>query len=58
VDVKLSHEYQEWMAALTVHNLFDREVYDYGVRSTFSPGVYNAYPLPERSFTLSLARSF
>lgn len=57
-DLKLSHEHREWTAALAVHNLFDREVYDYGVRSTFSPGVYNAYPLPERSVSLSLARAF
>jgi iron complex outermembrane receptor protein len=58
VDLKLSHERDAWTAGLAVNNLFDREAYDYGVRSTFSPGVYNAYPLPERSFTLSLARAF
>ena len=58
VDLKLSHEHRDWTAALAVHNLFDREVYDYAVRSTFSPGVFNAYPLPERRVSLSLARAF
>lgn len=37
-----------------VYNLEDKIVFDYGVSSSFSPGVYNAYPLPDRHLMVSL----
>jgi len=57
VDMKLTRQWHHWQAGLRVNNLFDRRVYDYGVRSVFTPGKYNAYPLPGRSVTVSLSRS-
>lgn len=36
-----------WLRA-GVYNLEDRIVYDYAVRSNFTPGVFSAYPLPDR----------
>ncbi|PKM23058.1 MAG: ligand-gated channel [Gammaproteobacteria bacterium HGW-Gammaproteobacteria-14] len=41
-----------------VYNLEDKIVFDYGVRSTFTPGVYNAYPLPDRHVMVSLGADF
>ncbi len=35
--------------SLAVQNLFDRKYFDYGIASTFTPGSYNAYPMPGRS---------
>jgi iron complex outermembrane receptor protein len=37
-----------------IANLFDRKYYDYAVRSQFVPDRFNAYPLPERSFWVTL----
>jgi iron complex outermembrane recepter protein len=42
-----------WLRA-GVYNLEDRIVFDYGVSSSFSPGVYSAYPLPDRHLMVSL----
>lgn len=42
-----------WLRA-GVYNLEDRIVFDYGVSSSFSPGVYSAYPLPDRHLMMSL----
>jgi iron complex outermembrane receptor protein len=50
VEVKQS---SYWLRA-GVYNLEDKIVYDYGVRSTFTPGVYNAYPLPDRHVMASI----
>ena len=35
--------------SLAVRNVFDRRYFDYGVASTFTYGVYNAYPMPGRT---------
>lgn len=53
IEVKQSSGY--WMRA-GVYNLEDKIVYDYGVRSTnpLTPGVYNAYPLPDRHMMVSI----
>jgi len=58
VDFKLLGEYARWKWTAAVNNIFDKKAFDYGIRSTFSPGVYNAYPLPERSVSVSLGRDF
>lgn len=52
VDLKLSGEYQRLFWSVTVNNLFDVKYYDYGIASAFTPGVFNAYPLPGRTFLL------
>lgn len=42
-------------AKLGVYNLQDRrDVFDYGVSSSFTPGVYNGYPLPDKHLMLTL----
>lgn len=58
VDVKLLSKFGPWKFTGTINNLFDRETFDYGVISTFTPGRYNAYPLPERSAAFSVIREF
>jgi len=58
VDMKLSNNYDGWTFSGNVYNVFDKEYFDYGVRSTSTAGKYNAYPSPERSFSLEISRSF
>ncbi|OQW57871.1 MAG: TonB-dependent receptor [Proteobacteria bacterium SG_bin9] len=52
VDLRLSGEYDRLFWSFTVNNLFDVKYYDYGIASAFTPGVFNAYPLPGRTFLL------
>ena len=56
VDLKLSGEYDRLFWSFTVNNLFDTKYYDYGIaRVVTAPtdvGVFNAYPLPGRTFLL------
>lgn len=56
VDVKLSAELGKWQLTGTVNNLFAEEAFDYGVRSLSTYGRFNAYPLPERHYTVSVRR--
>lgn len=58
VDLKLSRTIADLDLALSINNLFDEEYYTYGVSSTFTPGVYNAYPLPERTVYLTASYTF
>lgn len=58
VDVKLAEKGHAWKWQAAVNNIFGKKAFDYGIRSTGSPGVYNAYPLPERIFSFSLGRDF
>jgi iron complex outermembrane receptor protein len=58
VDVQASHHYRGFRFVARVNNLLDKKYYDYGVSSTFTPGAYNAYPLPERTFLVTVARDF
>lgn len=55
VDLKLSKKIADFELALQVNNLFDEKYYNFAVNSTFTPGRFNAYPLPERNayFTVS-----
>jgi len=57
-DIKLSNQYDAWTFSGNVYNVFDEEYFDYGVRSTATAGKYNAYPNPERSFSIEISRSF
>ncbi len=56
VDLKWYAQTQGWTLEAAVNNAFDKRAYDYGIRSTSSATRYNAYPLPERSYTLSLRK--
>ena len=58
LDLQASHVYADFRFTGRVNNLLDDNHYDYGVRSTFSPGVYNAYPLPERTYLFTVSRDF
>ncbi len=58
VDAKLRHRLKDWELAAQVNNLFDKQYFEYGVKSTFTPGRYNAYPLPERNFLISISKAF
>jgi iron complex outermembrane receptor protein len=54
IDLKLAHQRGPWRLAAAVNNLADKKYYNYAVRSQFVPDRYNAYPLPERNFTITL----
>ena len=58
VDVKLSHRLNQWTLSASINNLLNEKYYTYAVRSTFTPGTYNAYPMPERNVWLSAAYTF
>jgi iron complex outermembrane receptor protein len=58
VDVKFVQALGAWQWQAAVNNAFNEEAFDYGIRSVFTPGTYNAYPLPERNYSLSVAREF
>ena len=47
-----------WRFAAAVNNLTDEKYYNYAVRSQFVPDRYNAYPLPERNFTMTAEYAF
>ncbi len=57
-DLKLTWTPGSWTLAASANNVFDEEYFDYGIRSTFTAGTYNAYPLPERNYFLSVGRDF
>ena len=58
VDLKLVHENGPWRLSAAVNNLFDRQYYNYAVRSQFVPDRYNAYPLPERNVMVAVEYAF
>ena len=58
IDTKVSHRYRGFRLTAEVNNIFEEKFYDYGVSSTFSPGVYNAYPLPERTILFTVSKDF
>jgi iron complex outermembrane receptor protein len=53
-DVKLAQSFGWGRIAATVNNLFGEKYYDYAVRSAFVPDRYSVYPLPERTFGLTV----
>ena len=54
-DLKLVHQRGGLRLTAAVNNLFDRAYFNYAVSSQFTPGKYNAYPLPGRSFYAGLS---
>ena len=58
VDAKISHRYRGFRLTAEVNNIFEEKFYDYGVSSPFTPGVYNAYPLPERTILFTVSKDF
>jgi iron complex outermembrane receptor protein len=58
VDLKVSGQYNQFYWSASVLNLFDVKYYDYAVASTFTPGRFNAYPLPGRNFLVKAGMVF
>lgn len=58
VDLRLSHSIDDWTFSVAVNNLFDKDYFSYAVRSLSAPGVYNAYPQPERNYFASVEYRF
>ena len=56
VDFKLSGEYDRFFWSFSVNNVFNALYYDYAIASAFTPGRFNAYPLPGRTFWSRPAR--
>lgn len=54
-DLKLVHEIKNWQFNASVNNLFDRKYFNYAVSSVSTPGKYNAYTLPGRTFFVELS---
>jgi iron complex outermembrane receptor protein len=50
VDLQLGGQINQFHWSAGVANLFDVEYFDVAIASAFTPGVYNAYPLPGRTF--------
>jgi iron complex outermembrane receptor protein len=57
-DLKLVWQEGGWRVSAAVNNLLNGKYYSYAVRSQFVAGRYNAYPLPERNFTMAAEYTF
>jgi iron complex outermembrane receptor protein len=57
-DLKLAWQEGGWRVSAAVNNLFNESYYNYAVSSQFVAGRYNAYPLPERNFTMTAEYTF
>jgi iron complex outermembrane receptor protein len=53
-DLKMTHRAGKLKVSAAIDNVFNRKYYSYAVRSQFVADRFNAYPLPERSFWLTL----
>ena len=58
VDMKLSHRKGSWLLAAAVNNLFNRKYFTYAIAGAPMSGVYNAYPMQKRNFSLNASRQF
>ena len=58
IDLKLLHERGPLKVTAAINNLTNEKYYNYAVRSQFVADRYNAYPLPERSYTMTLEYAF
>ncbi len=58
VDLKLSGAYDRLFWSFSVYNLFNVESYDYAIASATTLGVFNAYPLPGRTYMARVGATF
>jgi iron complex outermembrane receptor protein len=58
IDLKLLHERGPLKLTAAINNLTNEKYYNYAVRSQFVADRYNAYPLPERSYTMTVEYAF
>jgi iron complex outermembrane receptor protein len=52
-DAKFTRETGPWKWTVAVNNLANAKYFTYGIRSRATAGKFNAYPMPERNFSLS-----
>jgi iron complex outermembrane receptor protein len=57
-DLKISGEIDRFFWSVSVNNLFNAEYYDYAVASASWAGVFNAYPLPGRTYMVKAGVTF
>jgi len=57
-DLTFKYKQNNAKLALGVYNIANKYYFDYGVQSTFTPGNYNAYPLPGRHYLLTAGADF
>ncbi|WP_027584651.1 TonB-dependent receptor [Bradyrhizobium sp. Ai1a-2] len=58
IDLKLSGAYEHFFWSVSVNNLLNALYYDYAIASNFTPGRFNAYPLPGRTFLVKAGATF
>lgn len=54
VDLKMSHQEKCWSLTAAVNNLFNEKYFTYAIAGAAASGIYNAYPMPERNFSLAV----
>jgi iron complex outermembrane receptor protein len=57
-DLKLVHREKGWRFTGAVNNITNERYYNYAVRSQFVADRYNAYPLPERNYSVTAEYAF
>jgi iron complex outermembrane recepter protein len=57
-DFKLTHNRGPWRFQASINNVFDRQYFDYAIRSQFVADRYSVFPLPERNATVALEYAF
>jgi len=58
IDLKMLHERGPLKLTAAINNLTNEKYYNYAVRSQFVADRYNAYPLPGRTYTMTLEYAF
>ena len=58
VDLKPSGIYDRFFWSLSVYNVFNVQYYDYAIASATTLGVFNAYPLPGRTYLAEAGATF
>lgn len=58
LDMQLVQESGPWKWTLAINNLLNEKYYTYGIRSRFTAGRYNAYPMQERNGMITGVYSF
>lgn len=58
LDIRLTEVLERWRFQAAIYNIFNKQYFDYGVRSTSSTTTYSAYPMPGRNYMVTLGREF
>ena len=57
-DIRIARRQGPFTLAVVINNLFNAKYYNYAVSSQFTPGVFNAYPLPGLNGSVALTYTF